>query len=214
MIGDLLENRMDLAVGWAAPPAGVESIESTQFAAVTLHGVVRADDELATGEQLARRDLVGRRLVMYSPSRETRPFYVFSLSCFADSRGRLPEVTHVPVLDDARQAMLDAVERLGGLTLSVAGEPPAIEGLHLATRPFEPPIVARVVAMWRGRSMPVLLPALSRFTQAAEEPPTPRGERMTLGTTSSRWASRSEPSGRLLSLQVTGRSPRPFRVAR
>ena len=163
VIGDLLEDRLDLAIGWTAPPTGVKSIESAPFADVTLHGVVRADDELATGERLAHRDLAGKRLVMYSPSRETRPFYDFFLACFTDSRGRSPDVTHVPVLDDAQQAILDTVERLGGFTLSVAGEPPAIDGRHLVTRPFEPPIVAQVVVMWRGRSAPVLSPALSRF---------------------------------------------------
>ncbi|MGY1670867.1 LysR family transcriptional regulator [Geodermatophilus sp. SYSU D00710] len=167
VVRDLLDDRLDLAVGWTAPPPGADSLESAPFVPVVLHGVVRADDPLAAGDRLSRRELSGRCLVVYSPSLETRPFYDFFLSCFPDPRGRLPQVTHVPVLDDAQAAMLDAVEDLGGFTLCVGDDPPDLDGRRLVTRPFDPPVVAGLVAMWRARRRPALLADLTRFVQPA-----------------------------------------------
>lgn len=165
VLGDLLDGRVDLGIVWTGLPAGSDAIGCEPFTAVELHGVVGADDPLAGRERLARSDLSGRRLVTYAPSRETRPFYDFFLSRFTDERGRSPEVTHVPVLDDAQAAMLDTVERHGGFTFCVAGDRSGVDGRRLVARPFEPPVVADLVVLWRSGRRPALLRELARFVQ-------------------------------------------------
>jgi DNA-binding transcriptional LysR family regulator len=171
VVADLELGRADLAIGWTAPPAAAGGLSHTSLTTVDVHGVVRGDDPLVAGRSsIPRTGLVDRRLVMYRPSRDTRAFYDFFLHAFVTPSGRRPDVVHVPVLDDAQAAMLDEVERSGGVTLCVGGDfgrfaRPALVGL-----PFEPPLATEVVAMWRGARRPPWLAELAAFVRDGEQP--------------------------------------------
>lgn len=111
VVADLESGRSDLAVGCTAPPAGADRLSHARLTTMDVHGVVRRDDPVGAGPALARADLDRRELVMYRLSRETRPFYDFLLDALVAPDGGGLRVVHVPVLDDAQEAMLDAVER-------------------------------------------------------------------------------------------------------
>lgn len=170
VVADLESGRSDLAVGWTAPPAGTGGLTHARLTAVELHGVVRRQDPLGGGPSLARAALSRHRLVMYRPSRETRPFYDFFLDALVAPDGRRPRVEHVPVLDDAQAAMLDAVRRSGGFTVCVGGDPDRSAGSGLVALPFDPPLRTDVVIMWRGTRRPPLVDDLTASVGAA--PPT------------------------------------------
>ncbi|MGY1730814.1 LysR family transcriptional regulator [Geodermatophilus sp. SYSU D01045] len=163
VVRDVRAGRLDLGVGWTAPPDGDTSVDWAPLVPVPLHGVVRDDDPLARRERLPRADLTGRCLVLYRPTAGTRAFYDSFLAALTDPAGRRPSVTHVPVLDDAQAAMLDAVEAGRGVSLCPAGELDRRARPRLVALPFDPPIDADLVALWpRGRP-PVLLPDLRSF---------------------------------------------------
>ncbi len=169
VVADLESGRSDLAVGWTAPPAASGGLAHAVLTVVGVHGVVRRDDALADGRELPRARLVESRLVMYRPSRETRPFYDFLLREFIAADGSRPEVEHVPVLDDAQAAMLDEVERSGGFTICVAGDFARFARPRLVGLPFEPRLTTDAVVMWRGSTPPLLLAHLVDFTDGWDE---------------------------------------------
>ena len=70
---------------------------------------------------------------------------------------------HVPVLDDAQAAMLDAVERSGGFTLCIGGDFARLARPGLTALPFDPPLTADVVIMWRGSQRPVVVDDITAF---------------------------------------------------
>lgn len=171
VVVDLESGRSDLAVGWTAPPEASGALGHRMLTDVDLHGVVRRDDPLAEGHSLPRARLVGRRLVMYRPSRETRPFYDSFLRELVAADGGRPEVVHVPVLDDAQAAMLDEVERSGDVTICVAGDFARSTRPRLVGLPFEPRLTTRAVVMWRGSTPPLLLADLVDFVDGWDEQP-------------------------------------------
>lgn len=162
---DLGAGRLHLAVCWTGPPPG-ELLDAAPLVTVPLVGVVRRDDPLAGAPSLPRRALAGRTVALYEPSRETRAFYDFFLGAFG-APGDGPRVVHVPVLDDAQEAMLDAVESAGGFTLSVAGELERSRRERLAARPFDPPLAADVVVIWPRARRPDLVGDLTDGVAAA-----------------------------------------------
>lgn len=179
MVRDVVAGRVDLGVGWTAAPPGEPAVECSPLTSVELHGVVRADDPRARGQQLSRAGMAGDRLVMYQPSPETRPFYDFFLSSLTDARGQRPEVTHVRVLDDAQAAMLDQVQQDGGFTLSVAHDPHVTARTDLVALAFDPPVAAEIVALWRAGQRPSHVDELRTFLEPTGRRtyPTSRAER-------------------------------------
>jgi DNA-binding transcriptional LysR family regulator len=155
--------RSDLAVGWTAPPAAANGLTHIPLTAVELHGVVRRTDPVGVGPTLVRAELSRRPLVMYRPSRETRPFYDFFLAAFVMPDGSRPQVVHVPVLDDAQAAMLDTVERSGGFTLCIGGDFARFARPGLTALPFDPPLTADVVIMWRGSQRSAVVDDITAF---------------------------------------------------
>jgi DNA-binding transcriptional LysR family regulator len=170
VVADLRSGRSDLALGWTAPPAGADGLTHTRLATVELHGVVRRDDPIGTGPSLARAGLSRYRLVMYRPSSETQPFYDFFLDAFVARDGARPRVVHVPVLDDAQAAMLDAVERSGGFTLCVGGDFARFGRPGLVGLPFDPSLTTDVVVMWRGAQRPPVVDDLTAFVGGSDRP--------------------------------------------
>ncbi len=163
VVADLESGRSDLAVGWTGPPAGAEGLGHSRLGAVELHGVVRRDDPISAGPALARAELSRRTLVTYRPSRETRPFYDFFLAALTAPDGTRPDVTHVPVLDDAQAAMLDTVARTGGFTVCTAGDFARFARPELVGLPFDPALTTDVVVFWRGTSRPAVVEDLVAF---------------------------------------------------
>ncbi len=165
VVHDVRARRIDLGIGWTAPPDGDTSVAWAPLVPVPLEGVVRADDPLAQRDRLPRGDLTGRCLVLYRPTTHTRAFYDSFLAALTDPAGRRPAVSHVPVLDDAQAAMLDAVEAGRGFSLCPAGELDRRARPRLVALPFDPPIEADLVALWpRGRP-PALLDDLRAFVR-------------------------------------------------
>ncbi len=173
VVADLESGRSDLAVGWTAPPAASAALAHAVLTEVGVHGVVRRDDPLADGRGLLRARLAGRRLVVYRPSRETRPFYDFLLRELVAADGSRPGVVHVPVLDDAQAAMLDEVERSGGFSICVAGDFTRFARPRLVGLPFEPRLTTEAVVMWRGAGPPPLLADLTAFVDGWDQQPPP-----------------------------------------
>lgn len=156
------ESRLDAAIVWTSPPADAATLEWALLTEVELHGVLRHDDALAHGEALSRTDTNGQRLVLYQPSRATRPFYDALLAELAGA-----QVAHVPVLDDAQEAMLATVVADGGLTITTALEPSWQEHADLVAMPFRPALVGQVALVWRRGAKPVSLePLLAHFKAA------------------------------------------------
>lgn len=157
VVHDVRAGRLDLGIVWTAPPDGDTSVDWAPLVPVPLEGVVRTDDPLARCDRLPRAELAGRCLVTYRPTTHTRAFYDSFLAALTDPAGRRPTVAHVPVLDDAQAAMLDAVEAGRGFTFCPAGELDGHARPRLVARPFDPPVEADLVALWpRGRPSALL----------------------------------------------------------
>lgn len=170
VVVDLELGRSDLAIGWTSRPMGASSLAHIGLTTVDIHGVFRRDDAVATDTSVHRSRLADHRLVTYRPSRDTRAFYDFFLQQFIAPDGSRPDVTHVPVLDDAQAAMLDAVEQTGGFTFCVAGNVERLARPLLTALPFEPPITTDVVAMWRGSTPPPVLADIATFVRDGNQP--------------------------------------------
>lgn len=152
---------LDAVVAWTGPPADA-SLTCEVLTAVPIHGVVRRTDPLAAGDGLRREDLSGHPLSIYLPTGETRPFYDELLTALAVD-GRVPHASHVRAVDDAQEAMLDAVEHSGGYTIRVEGRLDGLDRPSLVALPFDPPLRTDVVILWHGTEAPVALAGLREW---------------------------------------------------
>lgn len=143
---------LDAVVGWTGPPAGA-AVASAILADVAIHGVVRDSDPLARSATLPRHHLIDHTLSIYLPGEETRPFYDSLLEALAVDE-RMPSISHVHVVDDAQEAMLDAVEGSGGFTICIEDQLDALDRPTLVALPFDPPVSTDVVVMWHGAATP------------------------------------------------------------
>lgn len=161
---------LDAVVAWTGPPAEA-SPTCEVLTAVAIHGVIRAADPLAAGDRLRREDLTGHALSIYLPTGHTRPFYDELLAALAVD-GRVPRASHVRAVDDAQEAMLDAVEHAGGYTICVEGHLDGADRPALVALPFDPPVRTDVVVMWHGAQAPAVLTGLRAWLDEGDPPQT------------------------------------------
>lgn len=164
VLAALNAGELDAVIGWTGPPTDA-TLTSAVLVDVAIHGVVRDSDPLARSATLPCQDLIDHALSIYLPNEVTRPFYDYLLDPLAVDE-RVPRISHVHVLDDAQEAMLDAVEQSGGFTICVEDHLDALDRPTLVALPFDPPVHTDVVAMWHGAETPSLITGLHAWLSA------------------------------------------------